>query len=125
PTPAAAARGAEIVFACVGNDDDLRRVATGPDGAFEGLAKGAVFVDHTTASAAVARELAAAAERQGAAFVDAPVSGGQAGAENGVLTVMCGGDAAAYARVEPVIAAYARSCRLMGAAGAGQLTKMV
>ena len=124
-TPAAAANGAEIVFSCVGNDDDLRGVTTGPDGAFETLGKGAVFVDHTTASAAVARELAAAAESRGAGFVDAPVSGGQAGAENGVLTVMCGGAEAAYARAEPVIAAYARACRLMGPAGAGQLTKMV
>jgi 3-hydroxyisobutyrate dehydrogenase len=124
-TPAEAARGAEIVFSCVGNDDDLRGVTTGPDGAFEALGRDAVFVDHTTASAAVARELASAAGARGAAFVDAPVSGGQAGAENGVLTVMCGGDPAAYARVEPVIAAYARACRLMGGAGAGQLTKMV
>ena len=125
PTPAAAAKGAEIVFACVGNDDDLRGITTAPAGAFEGLDAGAVFVDHTTASAAVARELAEAAEARGAAFIDAPVSGGQAGAEKGILTVMCGGDAAAYARVEPVIAAYARACRLMGATGAGQLTKMV
>jgi 3-hydroxyisobutyrate dehydrogenase len=125
PTPAAAAKGAEIVFACVGNDDDLRSVTVGPGGAFEGLERGAVFVDHTTASAAVARELAAAAAARGAAFVDAPVSGGQAGAENGVLTVMCGGEAEPYARAEPVIAAYARACRLMGGVGAGQLTKMV
>jgi 3-hydroxyisobutyrate dehydrogenase-like beta-hydroxyacid dehydrogenase len=125
PTPAEAADGAAIVFACVGNDADLRGVATGPGGAYERLAPGAIFVDHTTASAAIARELAAAAEAQGAAFVDAPVSGGQAGAENGVLTVMSGGTSEAYAAVEPVIAAYARSCRLMGPAGAGQLTKMV
>lgn len=125
PTPAAAAKGAEIVFACVGNDDDLRSVTVGADGAFEGLDRGAVFVDHTTASAAAARDLAEAAAEHGAGFVDAPVSGGQAGAENGVLTVMCGGEAEAYARAEPVIAAYARSCRLMGPAGAGQLTKMV
>ena len=124
-TPAAAAEGAEIVFACVGNDDDLRSVTTGPDGAFATLGRDAVFVDHTTASAAVARELAEAASCAGADFVDAPVSGGQAGAENGTLTVMCGGEAAAYARAEPVIAAYARACRLMGPAGAGQLTKMV
>jgi 3-hydroxyisobutyrate dehydrogenase len=124
-TPAAAAEGAEIVFACVGNDDDLRAVATGPDGAFGALGAGSVFVDHTTASAAVARELAEAAAARGAGFVDAPVSGGQAGAENGVLTVMCGGEAEAFARVEPVIAAYARACRLMGPAGAGQLAKMV
>jgi 3-hydroxyisobutyrate dehydrogenase len=125
PTPAEAAAGAEIVFACVGNDDDLRSVTTGPDGAFAALKAGMVFVDHTTASAAVARELAAAASERGAGFVDAPVSGGQAGAENGQLTVMCGGDEDAYARVEKVIAAYAKSCRLMGPAGAGQLTKMV
>ncbi len=125
PTPAAAAEGAEIVFSCVGNDDDLRSVTTAPGGAFDGLGKGAVFVDHTTASAAVARELAEAVAASGAAFIDAPVSGGQAGAENGVLTVMCGGDPAAYARAEPVIAAYARACRLMGETGAGQLTKMV
>jgi 3-hydroxyisobutyrate dehydrogenase len=124
-TPAAAARGAEIVFACVGNDDDLRAVTLGPDGAFAGLDRGAVFVDHTTASAAVARELDAAATGRGAHFVDAPVSGGQAGAENGQLTVMCGGAEGAYARAEPVIAAYAKSCRLMGPVGAGQLTKMV
>ncbi len=125
PTPAEAAKGAEIVFACVGNDNDLRSVTIGENGAFAGLGKGAVFVDHTTASAAVARELAAVAEAQGAHFVDAPVSGGQAGAENGVLTVMCGGEAEPYARAEPVIAAYARACRLMGTVGAGQLTKMV
>jgi 3-hydroxyisobutyrate dehydrogenase len=125
PTPAAAVERAELVFACVGNDDDLRAVATGPDGAFAALAPGAVFVDHTTASAAVARELAEAAGTRGAVFLDAPVSGGQAGAENGTLTVMCGGAQDAYARAEPVIAAYARSCRLMGPTGAGQLTKMV
>jgi 3-hydroxyisobutyrate dehydrogenase len=124
-TPAAAADGAEIVFACVGNDDDLRSVTVGDDGAFGGLGRGVVFVDHTTASAAVARELDAAATERGAQFVDAPVSGGQAGAENGQLTVMCGGAAEPYARVEPVIASYAKSCRLMGSAGAGQLTKMV
>jgi 3-hydroxyisobutyrate dehydrogenase-like beta-hydroxyacid dehydrogenase len=125
PTPCEAAEGAEIVFACVGNDDDLRSVTLGDDGAFAGLGAGAVFVDHTTASAAVARELAAAAAERSAEFVDAPVSGGQAGAENGALSVMCGGAPDAFARVEPVIAAYAKSCRLMGPAGAGQLTKMV
>ena len=124
-TPAGAAEGAEIVLACVGNDDDLRSVTTAPGGAFEGLGRDAIFVDHTTASAAVARELDAAARERGAHFVDAPVSGGQAGAENGVLTVMCGGEAAPYGRAEPVIAAYARACRLMGPAGSGQLTKMV
>ena len=124
-TPAAAAEGAEFVFACVGNDDDLRSVTTGPGGAFETLGAGAVFVDHTTASAVVARELAGAAEARGAWFVDAPVSGGQAGAETGQLSVMCGGPVEAYARAEPVIAAYAKACRLMGSAGAGQLAKMV
>ena len=125
PTPADAARGQEFVFACVGNDDDLRSVTIGENGAFAGMEKGAVFVDHTTASANVARELADAATAGGFGFVDAPVSGGQAGAENGVLTVMCGGEAEAYARAEPVIAAYARMCKLMGPAGSGQLTKMV
>jgi len=124
-TPREAAEGQEIVFACVGNDDDLRQVTIGPDGAFEGLAAGAIFVDHTTASAEVARELDAAARARGAAFIDAPVSGGQAGAENGVLTVMCGGDGDAYARAEPVIMSFARACRLMGPAGSGQLTKMI
>jgi 3-hydroxyisobutyrate dehydrogenase len=125
PTPAAAAEGAEFVFACVGNDDDLRAVTTGPDGAFAALGRGAVFVDHTTASAAVARELAEAAEARAAFFIDAPVSGGQAGAENGALTVMCGGEDEAYVRAEPVILAFAKACRLMGPSGAGQLTKMV
>ena len=124
-TPREAAEGQEIVFACVGNDDDLRQVTIGPDGGFEGLAAGAIFVDHTTASAEVARELDAAARARGAAFIDAPVSGGQAGAENGVLTVMCGGEAEAYARAEPVIMSFARACRLMGPAGSGQLTKMI
>jgi 3-hydroxyisobutyrate dehydrogenase len=124
-TPREAAEGQEIVFACVGNDDDLRQVTIGPDGAFEGLASGAIFVDHTTASAEVARELDAAAAAKGAAFIDAPVSGGQAGAENGVLTVMCGGDATAYGKAEPVIMSFARACRLMGPAGSGQLTKMI
>jgi len=124
-TPREAAEGQEIVFACVGNDDDLRQVTTGEDGAFHGMGKGAIFVDHTTASAEVARELYAAAKDKGFAFIDAPVSGGQAGAENGVLTVMCGGDADVYAKVEPVIMSFARACRLMGEAGAGQLTKMI
>jgi 3-hydroxyisobutyrate dehydrogenase len=124
-TPAAAAEGAEIVFACVGNDDDLRAVTTGANGAFAGMTSGTIFVDHTTASADVARELHAQAKAKGVGFIDAPVSGGQAGAENGILTVMCGGEADVYAKVEPVIAAFARSCRLMGASGAGQLTKMV
>ena len=125
PTPAAAAAGREIVFACVGNDDDLREVTLGTDGAFAGMAQDAVFVDHTTASAEMARTLYGEARARGFHFVDAPVSGGQPGAENGVLTVMCGGDAAAFARVEPVIGAYARMCRHLGPAGAGQLTKMV
>jgi len=124
-TPADAAKGQEIVFACVGNDDDLRSVTLGEAGAFAGMDKGAIFVDHTTASADVARELDAAATAAGFGFIDAPVSGGQAGAENGVLTVMCGGDAAVYARAEPVIASFARMCKLMGPAGSGQLTKMV
>ncbi|MCV9938556.1 NAD(P)-dependent oxidoreductase [Boseaceae bacterium BT-24-1] len=125
PTPAQAAEGQEIVFCCVGNDDDLRSVTTGENGAFAAMGKGTVFVDHTTASANVARELDAAAKAAGFGFVDAPVSGGQAGAENGVLTVMCGGDPEVYAKVEPVIASFARMCRLMGPAGSGQLTKMV
>ena len=124
-TPAAAAQGQDIVFACVGNDDDLRSVTLGEAGAFAGMAKGTVFVDHTTASATVARELHALAATKGIGFIDAPVSGGQAGAENGQLTVMCGGVAAAYERAAPVIAAFAKACRLMGPSGAGQLTKMV
>jgi 3-hydroxyisobutyrate dehydrogenase len=125
PTPTEAARGAEIVFCCVGNDDDLRAVTIGGDGAFATMSKGAIFVDHTTASADVARELFAKASAQGLHFIDAPVSGGQAGAENGVLTVMCGGEAEPYATAEPVIGSFARACRLMGPSGAGQLTKMV
>ena len=124
-TPREAAEGAEFIMACVGNDDDLRAVCLGPDGAFAGMAPGAVFVDHTTVSAQVTRELAAVAAEQGKHFVDAPVSGGQAGAENGVLSVMCGGEAAAYDRAEPVIAAYARICRRLGDSGAGQLAKMM
>ena len=125
PTPASAAKGQDIVFACVGNDDDLRQVTIGPDGAFAAIAPGTVFVDHTTASAEVERELAAAAEKAGFGFIDAPVSGGQAGAENGVLTVMCGGDADTYARVEPVIMSFARASRLLGPVGSGQLAKMM
>jgi 3-hydroxyisobutyrate dehydrogenase len=124
-TPRDAAQGQDFVMCCVGNDSDLREVTLGAHGAFHGMAKGAVFVDHTTASADIARELDAAAKPGGFGFVDAPVSGGQAGAENGVLTVMCGGDAATYAKAEPVIAAYARMCKLLGPAGSGQLTKMV
>ena len=123
-TPREAAEGAAFVFSCVGNDDDLRSVCYGEDGILAGLAKGAVLVDNTTASADVARELAQAAADQGCGFIDAPVSGGQAGAENGVLTVMCGGEEAVYERAAPVIDAYARMCKLLGPAGAGQLTKM-
>jgi 3-hydroxyisobutyrate dehydrogenase len=124
-TPAEAAAGQDIVFACVGNDDDLRAVTIGEGGAFAAMGKGTIFVDHTTASADVARELHAAAKARGFDFIDAPVSGGQAGAHNGVLTVMCGGDEAPYARAEPVIASFARMCKLLGPSGAGQLTKMI
>ena len=124
-TPAEAAKGQDFVFACVGNDDDLRAVTVGEGGAFAAMAPGAVFVDHTTASADVARELHGAATAAGFHFIDAPVSGGQAGAQNGVLTVMCGGDAEPYARAEPVIASFARMCKLLGPSGAGQLTKMI
>jgi 3-hydroxyisobutyrate dehydrogenase len=124
-TPKQAAEGQDFVMCCVGNDHDLRAVTIGPDGAFAGMTKGATFVDHTTASAEVARELDAAATKGGFKFVDAPVSGGQAGAENGVRTVMCGGTEDAYAAAEPVIAAYARMCKRLGPAGSGQLTKMV
>ena len=124
-TPAAAAAGAEFVFACVGNDDDLRSVVLGSDGAFAGMAPGAVFVDHTTASAAVARELHADAIEHGLQFIDAPVSGGQAGAVNGALTVMCGGDPAAFDAMRPLALAYARAVTRVGDSGAGQLAKMV
>jgi 3-hydroxyisobutyrate dehydrogenase len=124
-TPKEAAAGQDFVFCCVGNDDDLRAVTIGPDGAFQAMAKGSVFIDNTTASADVARELQAKAKALGIGFVDAPVSGGQAGAENGVLTVMCGGEETDYAKAEPVIAAYARACRRLGGPGAGQLAKMV
>ena len=124
-TPRAAAEGQDIVFACVGNDNDLRQVTLGDGGAFSGMTAGAVFVDHTTASADIARELFAAASARGFGFIDAPVSGGQAGAENGVLTVMCGGEPDTFARVEPVIMSYARTCKLLGPAGAGQLAKMM
>jgi len=125
PTPEAAADGADLVFMCLGNDDDVRSVVYGDAGALAGLGRGAVLVDHTTASAALARELAAAAAADGAGFVDAPVSGGQAGAENGVLTVMCGGDAASFAKAEPVMGCYGRSVKRLGEVGSGQLTKMV
>jgi len=124
-TPRAAAKGCDFVMSCVGNDDDLRAVCLGEDGAFAGMTAGAVFVDHTTVSAKVTRELSALANDAGLSFVDAPISGGQAGAENGQLSVMCGGDAAAYERAEAVIAAYARNCKRLGESGAGQLTKMV
>jgi 3-hydroxyisobutyrate dehydrogenase len=124
-TPAEAADGAEFVFTCVGNDDDLHQVTLGPDGTFSALAPGAIAVDHTTASAAIARELHAAASARGADALDAPVSGGQSGAENGTLTVMTGGGEEAFARAAPVIAAYARACNLIGPPGSGQLTKMV
>ena len=124
-TPAEAAKDADFVFCCVGNDDDLRAVTTGPDGAFSTIRDGAIFIDNTTASAGVARELHAAARDKGASFLDAPVSGGQAGAENGVLTVMVGGDEEAYKKAEPVIDCYARMIKLQGPSGAGQLTKMV
>ncbi len=123
-TPKAAAEGAEFVMACVGNDDDLRSVCLGDDGAFAGMGEGSVFVDHTTVSAAVTRELYAAAAEKGIAFVDAPISGGQAGAENAALSIMCGGDQAAYDRAEPVMDAYAKICRRIGESGAGQITKM-
>ncbi len=124
-TPRAAAEGQDFVFCCVGNDADLRSVTLFEEGAFKGMAPGAVFVDHTTASALVARELHADAEKGGFGFIDAPVSGGQAGAENVTLTIMCGGDSEDYSRIAPVIAAYARAQRLMGPSGSGQLTKMV
>ena len=124
-TPALAAVGARVVFCCVGNDDDLRSVALGADGALAGMKPGAVFVDHTTASASVARELYATAKNLGLHFIDAPVSGGQAGAQNGALTVMCGGDAAAFDEVKPVALAFSRAFTRMGESGAGQLTKMV
>ena len=125
PTPAAAAAGAEIVFACVGRDNDVSEITLGAQGAFGKMAKGSVFVDHTTASAGIARALADKARELGFGFVDAPVSGGEQGAKNGQLTIMCGGNDADYAKAEPAMAAYARQCRLMGPPGSGQLTKMV
>src|SRR6195256_2717294 len=125
PTPKAAAEGQDFVMCCVGNDNDLREVTLGPNGAFHGVNKGAVFVDQTTASAETARDPPAEAKKRGFDFIDPPASGGQAGAENGVLTVMCGGDAEPFGRAEKVIAAYARACNLMGSPGSGQLAKMV
>jgi 3-hydroxyisobutyrate dehydrogenase-like beta-hydroxyacid dehydrogenase len=124
-TPADAARGAEFVFACLGNDDDLRSVVLGSNGAFAGMRPGATFVDHTTASAAVARELAAAGGERGVRFIDAPVSGGNVGAINGALTVMCGGEAAAFAEARPIAMAFAKAMTLLGPSGSGQLAKMV
>ncbi|WPZ13372.1 NAD(P)-dependent oxidoreductase [Nitratireductor rhodophyticola] len=125
PTPREAAAGKDFVFACVGNDDDLRSVTLGENGAFQSMKEGAVFIDNTTASAEVARELAEEARKRGFGFIDAPVSGGQAGAENGILTVMCGGEEAVFERAKPVIESFARMVGLMGPAGAGQLTKMI
>lgn len=125
PTPREAAQDADMVFLCVGNDDDLRSVVLGADGALAGMKPGALLIDHTTASAKVARELSAAAQDQEIAFIDAPVSGGQAGAVNGVLTVMCGGDGAAFERMKPIALAYARAVTLLGGSGSGQLAKMV
>jgi 3-hydroxyisobutyrate dehydrogenase len=124
PTPKAAAQEADVVFSCVGNDDDLRNVTLGPEGAFHSMKPGSLFVDHTTASANVAREIASEAKKRGIGFVDAPVSGGQAGAENGLLTVMCGGAEEDYAKAEPHIMHYARMCKRLGPAGSGQLAKM-
>ena len=123
-TPREAAKGADFVMSCVGNDDDLLSVCLGDEGAFAGMSNGAVFVDHTTVSARVTRELYAAADARQISFVDAPISGGQAGAENGVLSVMCGGDEGAYARAEPIIGSYSKICRRLGDSGAGQMTKM-
>jgi 3-hydroxyisobutyrate dehydrogenase len=124
-TPKEAVQAADIVFCCVGNDDDLRSVTLASDGAFAGMKPGAIFVDHTTASASVARELYAAAKQAGLSFIDAPVSGGQAGAQNGMLTVMCGGDAEAFSKAQPVAMAFSRAFTLLGDSGAGQLAKMV
>ena len=123
-TPREAVENAEFVMSCVGNDDDLRSICLGDDGAFAGMAAGSIFVDHTTVSAAVTRELYAAAKDAGISFIDAPISGGQAGAENAQLSIMCGGDAEIYAKAEPVMAAYFKICRRIGESGAGQMTKM-
>lgn len=125
PTPKDAAEGADFVFSCVGNDDDVRSVAAGADGAFHAMKAGAVFIDHTTTSAELARDLHKIAHENGLHFIDAPVSGGQSGAENGALTVMCGGDPDVFARVQPILTSYARTANLIGPPGAGQLTKMV
>jgi 3-hydroxyisobutyrate dehydrogenase len=125
PTPKQAAESQDLVMICVGNDNDLREVTLGKDGVYAGVRKGAIVVDHTTASAEIARELYADAKKRGFDFIDAPVSGGQAGAENGALTVMCGGDGGPFAQAEKVIAAYARACNLLGTPGSGQLAKMV
>ncbi|MEM9714661.1 MAG: NAD(P)-dependent oxidoreductase, partial [Actinomycetota bacterium] len=125
PTPAAAADGAEITFTCVGNDDDVRAVVLGDDGALSSMAEGSILVDHTTASATLARELHAAGAERGVGVLDSPISGGQAGAENGVLTVMCGGDREVFDRASPVIEAFSRACTLIGPTGSGQLCKMV
>ena len=124
-TPREAAAGQDVVFACVGNDDDLREITLGENGAFDGVAKGAVFVDHTTASAQIARELSAEADKRSFGFLDAPVSGGQAGAENGQLTVMVGGEDAAFQVAQPTIMSFAKACRLLGPSGSGQLAKMM
>ena len=124
-TPAKAASGADFVMACVGNDDDLRSLCTGPEGAFSGMKAGAIFVDHTTVSAQVTRDLSAVAVTKGLGFVDAPVSGGQAGAENGALSIMCGGTVEDYEKAEPIIDTYARICRRLGDSGSGQLAKMM
>jgi 3-hydroxyisobutyrate dehydrogenase len=124
-TPAQAAKDADVVFSCVGNDQSLRDICLGNDGAFAGMKQGAIFCDHTTTSAEVAREMAGKAATMGLHFIDAPVSGGQAGAQNGVLTVMCGGEVSAFERIKPIAMAYARAVTLMGASGTGQLTKMV
>ena len=124
PTPAAAAENADFVFACVGNDEDLYSVTMGEQGAFHTMKPGSIFVDHTTASANIARQLHGEAAKRGLGFIDAPVSGGQAGAENGLLTIMCGGDAETYAKAEPLMMNYARMCKLLGPSGSGQLAKM-
>ncbi|PCI47591.1 MAG: oxidoreductase [Alphaproteobacteria bacterium] len=125
PTPAEAVRDADITFACVGNDDDVKAITLGQSGAFSGMKEGAIFVDHTTASATLARDLNETARKQGLHFLDAPVSGGQAGAENGLLTIMVGGDEKTFAQVDPILQCYAKKTRLLGSAGSGQLTKMV